>query len=269
MADGTMKNPLDSTFDHKDPYKVLGVAPGAAPADIRKAYLGLAKRNHPNLFATDPQKYRDSTELMRDINCAYELLGDPGRRELWDRQHSVAPCPGRAARRERELKKYFDAELVARVIRRYNGFVSSLSTAKERQNATGKIEKFQASRAGSAYIRRLAALHYREVMDFLKQDKRVSFFDDGLVEIMLLYERAFEVSPSSVFITYAWLCYQENHGKFPAGLEVRRTPAQEQGVVRLRLPGPRGESAADSRRAKGFGSQVWEWLMEKPGQRRS
>lgn len=263
-----MKNPLDSTFDHKDPYKVLGVAAGAAPADIRKAYLGLAKLNHPNLFATDPEKYRASTELMQDINCAYELLSDPHRRELWDRQHSLAPRPAQATRREQELRKYYDPDLIQRVMRKYYEFVGSLSTAGERKKATRRIQKFQASRAGTAYLRGLAALHYREVMDFLKHDKRISFYDDGLVEIMLLYEGAFEVSLTSVFITYAFLCHRENRGKFPAGLDTRRTPSREQGgVVRLRLPGPRGVSA--SKPARGFRSQVWEWLMEKPGERRS
>ena len=134
-----MKNPLDSSFDNRDPYKVLGVAAGAATADIRRAYLGLARRNHPNLFATDPEKYRASTELMQDINAAYELLSDLHRRELWDRQHSVAPNLGRVARREQELKKYYDARLLQRVIRKYNGFVSALRTAEERQQATRSI----------------------------------------------------------------------------------------------------------------------------------
>jgi len=263
-----VKNPLDSTFDYRDPYQILGVAAGAAAADIRKAYLRLAKRNHPNLFATDPEKYRSSTALMQDINVAYELLSDTHRRELWDRQHAVAPQPARGTRREQELKKYFDAELVARVIRKYSGFVSSLRTADERKKATRQIRKFQASRAGTEYIRGLASLQYREVMDFLKSDKRVSFFDDGLVEIMLLYERAFEVAPSSVFITYAWLCHQENRGKFPPGLQVRPSPAPEQGIVRLRLSGPRGDSPG-AKTEKGFASQVWEWLMEKPGERPS
>jgi hypothetical protein len=264
-----MKNPLDSTFDQKDPYQVLGVAAGAAAADIRKAYLDLARRHHPNLFATDPEKYRSSTERMQEINCAYELLSDPHRRELWDRQHSVAPHLGRVARREQELKKFCDAELLARVIRQYNAFVSSLGTARERQQETLRIQKFQSGRRGSAYIQGLITRHYREVMDFLKSDKRISLYDDGLVQIMFLYAGAYEVSPGDVFITYAYLCHRDNHGGFPAGLDARPTPAQGtgDGVVRLRLPGPSGDSA--SKPTKGFGSQVWEWLMAKPGERGS
>jgi len=263
-----VKNPLDSTFDKKDPYKILGVTAGASPADIRRAYLGLARCNHPNLFATDAEKYRTSTELMQDINAAYELLSDPGRRELWNRQHAVVPSPGRATRREQELRKYYDAQLLQRVIRMYNGFVSSLLTAEERLRATRRIEKFQVSRAGSAYIRELATRHYREVMEFLKSDKRISVYDDGLVEIMLLYKGAFEVSPGSVFVTYAYICYRDNHGRIPAGLDARPTPqpGTGDGVIRLRLPGPRCDSA--SKPTKGLGTQVWEWLMAKPGDHR-
>jgi hypothetical protein len=264
-----VKNPLDSTFDHKDPYQVLGVAAGTAAADIRKAYLDLARRHHPNLFATDPEKYRSSTALMQEINCAYELLSDPHRRELWDRQHSVAPHLGRVARREQELKRYYDAELLARVIRQYNAFVSSLGTAKERQQATRRIQKFQSGRRGSAYIQGLITRHYREVMDFLKSDKRISFYDDGLVQIMFLYAGAYEVSPGDVFVTYAYLCHRDNHGGFPPGLEVRPPRAEESGIVRLRLPGPRGAAASSGPKpARGFGSQVWDWLMEKPGEHR-
>jgi hypothetical protein len=262
-----VKNPLDTTFDNKDPYRTLGVAAGAATADIRKAYLGLAKRNHPNLFATDPEKYRSSTLLMQDINAAYELLSDPHRRGLWDRQHSVAPQPARGTRRERELRRYYDPELIQRVIRKYNGFVSSLGSARERQQATRKITKFQTSRAGAAYIRELVTRHYKEVMGFLKSDKRISLYDDGLVQIMFLYEGAYEISPGDVFITYAYLCHRDYHGGFPAGLDARPTPAPGtgDGIVRLRLPGPQGDSSPRS--AKGFGGQVWEWLMAKPGTR--
>jgi len=262
-----VKNPLDSTFDHRDPYRILGVDPGAAPADIRKAYIGLAKRNHPNLFATDPAKYRTSTALMQDINAAYELLSDPHRRELWNRQHSITARPAPAARRERELSQHYDPELIKLVMGKYNDFVSSLHTASERSKATRKIEKFQASRAGADYIRGLAVLHYRDVMEFLRSDKRITLYDAGQVEVMLLDGGAFEVLPSSVFVTYAYLCRRENHGRFPAGICAKRTPAREHGgVIRLRLAG--SCSLSTWKPAKGLAARIWEWLMEKPGERR-
>jgi hypothetical protein len=266
-----VKAPVDSTFDNKDPYKTLGVAASAAPADIRKAYLELARRLHPNLFATDPEKYRSTTALMQDINAAYGLLSDPARREYWNRRHSVAPQA--APRRTAAQSKYFDFEAVHLIIRKYNEFVDSLRTAAQRQEAIRRIRRFQSSRAGTAYIRKLVTLHYREVMDFLKNNPRISVYDDGLVEFMYLFggdlfPGVLEVAPSSVFITYAYVVFQENKGKLPAGLGVkwRRARRTGSGLVRLRLPGPgTGSASTRSKPAKGTGAKVWEWLMAKPG----
>jgi hypothetical protein len=270
-----VKIPVDSTFDHKDPYKTLGVAPSAATADIRKAYLELARRLHPNLFATDPEKYRTTTALMQDINAAYELLSDPAQREFWDRRHPVAQrvAPQAAPGRQRGQSKYFDFEAVHLIIRKYNEFVNSLRTAVQRQEAIRRIKRFQSSRAGTAYIRNLVTLHYCEVMDFLKNNPRISVYDDGLVEFMYLaggdlFPGMLEVAPSSVFITYAYVVFQENKGKLPAGLRVKWRRARRPGrsLVRLRLPGPgTGSASTRPKTAKGTGAKVWEWLMAKPG----
>lgn len=266
-----MKIPVDSTFDHRDPYKTLGVTSSASPADIRKAYLELARRLHPNFFATDPEKYRSTTALMQDINAAYELLSDPARREHWDRGHSVAPRGAQrpAPAEARPQSRYFDFEAVHLIIRKYNQFVGSLRTAAERQEVIRRIRRFQSSRAGTAYIRKLVSLHYCEVMDFLKNNPRISMYDDGLVEFMYmaggdLFPGMLEVAPSSVFITYAYLVCQENKGKLPAGLRVkwRRARRPKKSLVRLRLPGP---GTARPKPAKGTGAKVWEWLMAKPG----
>jgi len=179
-----MKNPLDTTFDHKDPYRILGVAVDATPVAIRKAYLELAKRNHQDLFATDPEKYRSSTVLMQDINSAYEMLSDPARRELWDRKRRGAPKT--APRPAPAQTAHFESEETRRVIRKYNEFVGSLRTVNDRQKAARKIREFQASRNGSAFIRKLIASHYQSVIDLLNRGGRVSVYDDGLVGCMVL-----------------------------------------------------------------------------------
>jgi len=57
------------------------VEPGASPEDIRKAYLELAKRYHPDVA---PSAIAD--KLMGRINAAYEVLKDPARRARYDRQ---------------------------------------------------------------------------------------------------------------------------------------------------------------------------------------
>ncbi len=274
-----MKNALDTTFDHKDPYKILGVTADAAPAAMHKAYLQLAKRNHQDLFATDPEKYRSSTLLMQDINAAYELLSDPPRRQLWDRKHSGAQrrAPQQAARPAAPAPSApHESELVHLVIRKYNQFVDSLRTPAQRQEAARRIRKFQASPDGSAYIRNLVASHYQDVIDLLNRDarnpdSRITMFDDGLVEMMLLYEGALEISPSEVFITYAYLVHRENWGKIP------RTP----GTAKPKRRAPGSGSARvpmlmlrDDRVSKGpaptkdVGTRIWDWLLSKPQPRR-
>jgi hypothetical protein len=264
-----MKNSLDTTFDHKDPYRILGVTADATPDAIRKAYLSLAKRNHQDLFATDPEKYRSSTTLMQDINAAYEMLSDPARRELWNRKHLGAPrttprtAPQKAPRPAPAQSAHFESEQTHRVIRKYNEFVGSLRTAKERQDAARKIRKFQASPGGSAFIRKLVASHYQPVIDLLNLGGRISVHDDGLVEIMFLYAGAMEVDPSEVFITYAYLVHRENRGKVPAAPGAakpqRRGPGTDDfRVTRLRLrrnPGSTGPSPA-----KDLGTRIRDWL---------
>ena len=211
-----MKASVDTTFDHKDPYQVLGIMVDASPAEIRKAYLGLAKRNHPNLFATDPEKYRASNALMQYINAAYDLLSDAVQKEVWDRKHLGAP-PRAVSRPEREPQEYYDHDLVDAVIRRYNAFLITLRTEAERQEAHRRIERFRASREGSAFIRDLVARHYRRVLDLIERGRQITMYDDGLVEIMFLYAGKLEVTPSDIFVTYAFLQYQHEHEKARAG----------------------------------------------------
>ncbi len=57
-----------------DPYKVLGVNPGATEEEIKRAYRSLAKKYHPDL--NPGNEY--AAEKMNDINVAYDILTKPG-----------------------------------------------------------------------------------------------------------------------------------------------------------------------------------------------
>ena len=64
----------------RDPYTVLGVAKGAAPADIKKAFRRLAKTYHPDQ-STDPK----AKDKFAEIGAAYEIVGDEKKRGQFDR----------------------------------------------------------------------------------------------------------------------------------------------------------------------------------------
>jgi curved DNA-binding protein len=80
----------------KDYYAILGLPRNASAADIKKAFRNLARKHHPDV-AKDKKA---AEEKFKEINEAYEVLGDPEKRGKYDRlgmdwQHEGAfPPPG-------------------------------------------------------------------------------------------------------------------------------------------------------------------------------
>lgn len=68
-----------------DFYRVLGVTPSASADQIKAAYRELVKKYHPDLFPTAGAK-AEATEKLRVINEAYSILGNPKRRDRYDRR---------------------------------------------------------------------------------------------------------------------------------------------------------------------------------------
>ena len=78
-----------------DLYAVLGLAPGASSADIKRAYRRLSRRYHPGINPGD----RAAEALFRRITEAYETLTDPARRQQYDAGGKApANSPARCSR---------------------------------------------------------------------------------------------------------------------------------------------------------------------------
>ncbi|MBR1908416.1 DnaJ domain-containing protein [bacterium] len=64
---------------YKDYYEILGVKRDAAEAEIKSAYRKLARKFHP-----DVNKTKEAEEKFKEINEAYEVLGDKEKRKRYD-----------------------------------------------------------------------------------------------------------------------------------------------------------------------------------------
>jgi curved DNA-binding protein CbpA len=68
-----------------DHYAVLGLAPTATTAEIRRAFHRLVAREHADLHGSDP----GALERNLQLNLARALLVDPDRRAHFDRERRV------------------------------------------------------------------------------------------------------------------------------------------------------------------------------------
>lgn len=78
-------------------YQTLGLHHSATSDQIKRAYRRLVKKHHPDVTAhTSPASQQSCEERIRQINAAYEILGNPTSREVYDgriqrQQRPIAP----------------------------------------------------------------------------------------------------------------------------------------------------------------------------------
>src|SRR6202011_1936383 len=66
---------------YKDYYEILGVTKTATEKERKSAYRKLARKWHPD---ANPENQKEAEEKFKELQEAYEVLGDPEKRKKYD-----------------------------------------------------------------------------------------------------------------------------------------------------------------------------------------
>jgi molecular chaperone DnaJ len=132
----------------KDFYDTLGVPRDVSDEDLKKAYRKLVLQYHPDRNPGD----KTAEAKIREINAAYEVVGDPEKRRAYDRLRfgdevrDEAPDPSVVL--ERMEQKLFDEgrkELFALLIGNTKRIKAELAVVRERTVAAQGYDTFKES----------------------------------------------------------------------------------------------------------------------------
>jgi molecular chaperone DnaJ len=88
----------------EDLYKILGVSKEASQDEIKKTYRKLARKWHPDINPGN----KEAEQKFKDISRAYDAIGDPKKRKLYDEFGEEGLQAGFDAGKARQYKQWQD-----------------------------------------------------------------------------------------------------------------------------------------------------------------
>jgi len=85
----------------QDPYKILGVSRGSSEDEVKKAYKAKARQYHPDL-----NKDANAEDKFKEVNGAFEVLGNPEKRKMYDEFGEDAERMGFDPEKARQYRAY-------------------------------------------------------------------------------------------------------------------------------------------------------------------
>jgi DnaJ-class molecular chaperone len=110
-------------MNYKNYYDILGVEKSAPEKDIKSAYRRLARKWHPD---ANPTNARQAEEKFKDIQEAYEVLGDSEKRKKYD---VLGSDWQRAAQEAEHQRNYRRAQQGAGASYNFNDFAAANGAA--------------------------------------------------------------------------------------------------------------------------------------------
>lgn len=80
----------------RDHYATLGISGSASTDEVRQRYRFLAQAYHPDKFP-DPRHKDEAEKAFKEVQEAYRILSDPGRRAAYDLSKRTGTPPGPSA----------------------------------------------------------------------------------------------------------------------------------------------------------------------------
>ena len=83
---------FSSNMDGYDYYEFFGLPKNATLAEIKKKYIGMARKYHPDKFRNIPAEIREKAyEITKRANEAYSVLMNPSRKVIYDKMLKENP----------------------------------------------------------------------------------------------------------------------------------------------------------------------------------